>query len=377
MTGHTLGHTLRATGKVVPEDARRHNRALVLQSLFTEGQASRADLARATGLTRVTISDLVAELLDEGWVEELGTRAGQRVGKPATLVGVVPDAAHIVTIDLSDDERVHGAVVDLGGKILSRRSLPRRGRVGDAAQTLVLKLAGELIAATDRPILGVGVGSPGVVSPAGVVIEAPNLGWTQRPLAADLTAALQVPVHVANDANAAALGEHSYGTDEGPGLLVITIGQGVGAGVVLDGALVLGDRYAAGELGHVVVDERGAPCACGRVGCLETVLSAHVLRDRTAGVDGPARTKILTSAGRKLGLALAPVVSTLNVRAVVLCGPAELVDGPLRAAALDTIQRRTMPVVGDEVDVRLSELGEDAALLGGAVLVLSRELGVS
>jgi predicted NBD/HSP70 family sugar kinase len=325
----------------------------------------------------VTVSDLVGELMNEGRVEELGSRPGIRVGKPATLVGFVPESAHIVSLDLSGDDRMQGAVVNLAGEIKLRQSEAIEDRSGGTAVLLAQKLAKDLVAATDRPVLGVGVGSPGVVDDRGTVLDAPNLGWHGTPLASLLSARLGLPVHVANDANTAALGEHTFGLADGGGLMVLTVGRGVGAGLILEGALLHGHRFAAGEIGHVVVDERGDECACGRAGCLETVLAVPHLRQRVEGLDDRSRDKVLAAAGRRLGAALAPVVSTLNLHEVVLSGPFELLDGPLRLAAAETIRRRTMPVVGDAVDLRTSALGEDLILIGAAVLVLAGELGVS
>lgn len=359
----------------MPGDARRHNRALVLQTLFRSGPMSRADLARATHLTRVTTSDLAAELLADGLLEELGTRTDQALGKPATLLGIVPDASLIIALDLSDDARFSGALVDLSGKVIERRSSDLRGRTGAKAVELAVRLATELADLAARPLLGAGVGSPGVVDPTGRVVEAPNLGWHDLDLARHLGAALPCPVHVVNDANAAALGELTLGDDRGNGassLLLIKIGHGVGAGVVVDGHLLLGDRFAAGEIGHVVVDERGDPCACGRTGCLETVIAAPLLRARQHD-----HRKGLAAAGRRLGAALAPVVSTLNLHDVVLSGPMDVLDGTFRDSAVATIRRRTMPAVGDNVDLRFTSLGEDDVLLGAAVLVLERELGIT
>jgi predicted NBD/HSP70 family sugar kinase len=364
----------RSRRKAGPGDARRHNRALVLRTVFRQGPLSRADLARVTHLTRVTTSDLAAELLAEGLVEELGTRVDQGVGKPATLLGVVPDARLTITLDLSDDERFRAALVDLAGKVLDRRTAERDGRTGAAAVEMALALAADLAAAADRPLLGVGVGSPGVVDPAGTVLEAPNLGWHDLDLAARLGAGLDAPIHVANDANAAALAELSLGEHADRSLLCIKVGQGVGAGVVLDGHLVVGDRFAAGEIGHVVVDPDGEPCACGRTGCLETAIAAPRLRRRSR--DGDPRAA-RTAAGHRLGEALAPVISTLNLREVVLSGPLDVLDETFRSAALDAIRARTMPAVGDHVDLRFSSLGEDDVLLGAAMLVLDRELGVA
>ena len=214
MSGEANGgftRALRATAKAVPEDARRHNRSLMLQSLFTDGPLSRADLARSTHLTPTTTSDLVAGLLEEGLVEEVGRREVRGVGKPATLVGIVPDARHILTLDLSADDNIHGAVVNLIGKVLHRRTVPREQRTGRDAVALAIRLARELMDTTDRPVLGVGVGSPGVVDPSGVVVEAANLGWHDLPLARELSAALDLPVHVVNDANAATLAEYALG----------------------------------------------------------------------------------------------------------------------------------------------------------------------
>jgi len=368
---------LRPTSKALPEDTRRHNRSLVLQSLFRGGPMSRADLSRLTGLTRVTTSDLVGELMTAELLVDLGTRAESRVGKPATLVGIRPDATTIVSLDLSDAQHLRGALVDVTGTITQRRSIAWDGRTGADALGLVCDLAGLLAKGADRQVLGVGVGSPGIINRRGVVLEAPNLGWVDLDLAGELSSALGVGVHVANDANASALGEYTFGGSTGYGLLVVTVGQGVGAGLLLDGNLLLGDHYAAGEIGHVMVVDPGELCACGRTGCLETVLAAPSLRRRTEGASPAAARRILAAAGRRLGAALAPVVSTLNLGEIVLNGPADLLAGPLREATVSELGRRTMPAVADDVTVRLSVLGDDLVLTGAAVLVLTGELGVS
>jgi predicted NBD/HSP70 family sugar kinase len=373
---------LRPTAKALPEHARAHNRAMVLQHLFHVGPASRADLARSTALTRVTVSDLVSALISEGLVEELGTRSDGRVGKPARLVGMRTEAHQIVAVDLEDDALMRGAVLTLTGDVVARRTQPLENRTGREALDALVALCEELLAAADRPVLGIGVGSPGVVDAAGTVVEAPNRGWYDVPLAAELTDRLGVPVHVANDANTAALGEFTYGGAGGSGLMVVTVGQGVGSGIVLDGALVQGHRHAAGEIGHVTVldDDADGPaptCACGRRGCLETVLAVPALRRRIADLDQAAADVELARVGHLLGVALAPVVSALNLSEVLFSGPAELLDGPLRVAALATVQRRTMPAIGADLQLRMASLGEDVTLAGAAVLVLSGQLGVS
>lgn len=368
------GRQLRPRGKRLQEDTRRHHRALLLQHLFGDGPASRADLARSTGLTRVTVSDLVGELIAEGLVEELGAPARSRVGKPPILVGLAADSAHIVALDLSVDDTMTGAVINLAGEVKARRELTLAGLKGDDAVAVVHRLATELIGLADRPVLGIGVGSPGVVDAEGTVIAAPNLGWADVPLAAGLREALGLPVFVANDANAAVLGEHTFGDTGDGGLMVIRVGTGVGAGLVLEGTLLHGSRGAAGEIGHVVVDPDGEPCACSRRGCLETLLAVPHLRRRLAEGDPEAT---LADIGEQLGVVLAPVVGTLNLLELVLSGPADLLDGPLREATDRVIRARTMPVSNEGLIVRTSTLGEDGVLVGAAVLVLAGELGVS
>jgi predicted NBD/HSP70 family sugar kinase len=377
VTPHTpVGRPLRPQGKLLQEDARRHHRALLLQQLFRDGPASRADLARASALTRVTVSDLVAEMLADGLVTELGAPAGSRVGKPPTLVGLAVDSHHIIGLDLSETDRMSGAVVNLAGTVVARHEVHVDGAEGERAVELVLGLAADLIAMTDRPVLGVGVGSPGVVDTSGTVIDAPNLAWTDTPLAARLAEALGVPVLVANDANTAVLGEHTFGESGDGGLMVLRVGTGVGAGFVLGGSLLHGHLGAAGEIGHVVVDPDGERCACSRTGCLETILAAPRLRRSIArpGVDAPA---LLADVGRQLGEVLAPIVAALNLHEIVLSGPAELLDGPLLDAADRTIRERTMPISSTGLAVRTSKLGEDVVVVGAAVLVLAGELGVS
>ena len=375
-TGFTTGRALRPTTKVLPEHARGHNRSLVLQTLYRAGQQSRADIARETGLTRVTISDLVAELIVEGLIVEVGQREDSRPGKPATLLDLNRDAFQIVGIDLSDHATFRGAVLDLDGQVLHRAQLPLGQAMGPDATALVIALAEQLVAAATLPVLGLGVGSPGVVDLAGVVLSAPNLGWANVELRRILADRFSLPVVVANDANAAALAEHSFG-DADSDMMLVKVGRGVGAGLLLDGTPLFGSRFAAGEIGHVVVGtDGGAACACGKRGCLETWLAVPRLEAAIAA-DPSHRDEILTEAGQRLGIALAPVVGALNLAEVVLSGPTPLLDGVLAASTIATLRSRTMAEFHGDLTLRMTTLGEDIVMRGAAVMVLSAQLGVS
>ena len=158
--------------------------------------------------------------------------------------------------------------------------------------------------------------------------------------------------------------------------MLVRVGGGVGAGVVIGGELFVGDQFAAGEIGHVVVDDEGALCKCGRRGCLEAIVSAPLLAQRLNGVSENDRAHHLDLAGRHLGIVLATLVGALNLSEIVLSGPMDLLDDRFRSAAIDTIRNRTFPTVGQHTAVRFSSLGDDGVLLGAAALVLRNELGI-
>ncbi|WP_222849410.1 ROK family transcriptional regulator [Trebonia kvetii] len=367
-SGGVRPRPLRPMGKLLAEDTRRHHRSLLLQHLFAEGPASRADLARATGLTRVTVSDLVGALIADGLLGELGTPAESKVGKPPTLVGLLADATCIIALDLSPDDRMTGAVVNLFGQVKARAEAPLDGASGEDAVRIAVGLAERLRDTADRPVLGVGVGTPGVVDGRGVILDAHNLHWAGVDLTGILHRRLGLPVYVANDANTAVLAEYTFGGTTAADLMLLRIGTGVGAGLVVGGSLVQGHAWAAGEIGHVVTDPSGVRCACGKTGCLETILSVPHLRqsDRSLG-----------SVGTVVGEVVAPVVAALNLHEVVLAGPPDLLDGELREALDRCVRDRVMATSSADLVVRMSPLGDDVVLVGAAVLVLSAELGVS
>ena len=364
----------RTAGKILPEHARAHNRALVLQALFTQGAMSRADLARETGLTRVTISDLVAGLIDDGYVIEQGVREASGPGKPAILVDIDRDGHRIAGLDLSGSEQFAGAVLTLDGEIVARHAVDVPADRSDIFAAIV-RLARDVIADAHAPVLGLGVGTPGVVDDRGVVRAAPGFVWTDVDLAGQLEAELGLPVLVANDANAAVLAEHTFG-GAGDDVILVRVGRGVGAGLLTGGEPLAGARFAAGEIGHVTVGTDGGPaCACGKIGCLEAWLAVPALTERLAAADDPQG--VLRDAGERLGIALAPIVGALDLSEIALSGPADLLGGTLAEAAAETVRTRTLATFHDGLQVRMSTHSEDIVLRGAAVMVLSGRLGVS
>lgn len=373
------GRALRPRTKVLPEHARHHNRSLVLQSLYRDGRASRADLARETGLTRVTISDLVAELIAEGLVIELGQRDDARPGKPAVLLDVDRGATQIIGVDLSEHAVFRGAVLDIDGRALSSAEVALAGSRGEEASEKVFALVDELVRRATAPILGIGIGSPGIVDTSGSIAAAPNLGWVDEPLQRRLAERTGLPVFVANDANVAVLAEHGFADAQGD-MMLVKVGHGVGSGLLVAGALVFGSRFAAGEIGQVMVGtDDGAEGPYDREKCLEAWLAVPRLESKVAAaaIAGRPVEPVLREAGQRLGVALAPIVGALNLSEVVLSGPEELLAGTLIDAVRQTLQNRTMAGFHSDVTIRMTSQGRDIVLRGCVIMVLSAQLGVS
>jgi glucokinase-like ROK family protein len=391
----------RLARKATRKQTRAHNSRLVLRTIYDGGRISRADIARATGLTRTTVSDVVADLIEKNLVEEvgLGPSAG---GKPPMLLSVVDDSHHLIGIDLASSE-FRGAVVNLWGEIRHQMNLPLDDRDGEEALALVYDLVDRLIAATDCSLLGIGIGTPGLMDPVhGVVRRAVNLDWRDLPLRKLLQQRFDLPVHVANDCQVAALAEYAFGEGKNSeNLVVVKIEHGVGAGIVLNGHLYHGDTYGAGEIGHVTVVEHGLQCRCGNVGCLETVLStrailqqalkiaqndpqtAHNPREITmqtvclaveAG-DEPL-LQLVKATGRYLGMALANLVAVLSVGQIILAGSITCLGQTLLDAVRQEMVGRSLSGVASQTEISMSSMGPDIVILGASALVMTRELGL-
>jgi len=345
-------------------DVRRHHLSVVLGELVDRGPRSRAALAQRTGLTKATVSALVADLLDRGLVEELATPPAGRVGRPA--IDVAASAGHVAGLGLAVDvDHVAAGVVDLTGRVrvLHRRPSDNRaarlGTVLDRLRRVAARALGDA-EAEGMACVGGALSLPGLVDPAGTLLVAPNLGWTAI-AGDDLVARLGLPAGIAvtldNEANLAARAELRFGAGRDLSSFVhVSAGVGIGAGVVLDGRLVRGAHGFAGELGHVVVDRTGRPCACGSRGCLETI----------AGSAADASSDAVAAA---LAAALRSVVQIIDPQAILLGGSLAGRGDDFAAAVGDRLQGAALSARWP-CDVRPARLGPDAALIGAASVAL-------
>jgi predicted NBD/HSP70 family sugar kinase len=329
-------------------------------------------------LTRVTVSDLITELAGQALVQETGSKTEARVGKPGTLVDIDSDGHVMAVLDLSDTATARGAVITLRGTVVARAEQPTNGATGQAMLRIAQRTAEQLLAQTGpaKP-LGLGVASPGVLTPDGQVVYAKDYQWNNLPLAAGLAASLGQPVAAANDANLRALAEFTYAGASAEGLMEVSLTDGLGAGILLDGFMLLGPSNAAGEIGHIPAMVGGDPCSCGRRGCLETVLNREVLRKANGTASGMTDKTVLKRVGTATAAVLAPIVSAFNLSDLVFADPRGLATPDVLAAIRQGLEERLLPQIMADLNVRVSQLGADAALLGAGSLVLANQLGVT
>jgi predicted NBD/HSP70 family sugar kinase len=393
-------------GKATHQQTRALNQGLVLRTLYDRGPVSRAEVARLTGLTRTTVSDLVAKFMADGLAREVG-RGASSGGKAPILLDVVGDSRLVLGLDLGEDAFV-GALVNLRGEIRHIVEARDVGRDGAEALATVERLVEELLRAAQSPVLGIGIGTPGLVDTGrGTIRWAVNLDWQDLPLGAILREQTGLPTYVANDARAVALGEHLFASPVRQGSLVaIKVGLGIGAGIVLNGQLFQGDGFGAGEIGHISIVDDGAACRCGRFGCLETVASSRAIvkAATTAAVDHPdsmlgrrerahkdvslgdladavaagdeVARQVVVAAGRPLGQAIAGIIGVLNVHRIRLLGSVTELGDPWLEAVRDEARRRTFGMLTEGTEIEIGHHHENVVVLGAVALLMTRELGL-
>ncbi|HCE18594.1 MAG TPA: hypothetical protein DEQ80_12115 [Anaerolinea thermolimosa] len=367
--------------KATHQQTKEHNRNLVLKTIFDHEAISRAEIARLTQLTRATVSDLVNELLIEGLVEEVGLGSSMG-GKSPILLSLRPDSRYLIGLNLAQDKFI-GAIVNLRGEIKETIEYPVQGEDGEQSLELVIRLLENLLATPWKPVVGIGVGTPGLISTRdGVILQAVNLAWKNLPLAHLIRERFSLPVSVLNDSQATAIGEFVYGGHLSEGnMVVVNVRHGVGAGILINGRLFQGDGSGAGEIGHVVVEENGLLCRCGKHGCLETLTSTSAVV-RQAGLPGldqveaafragdPRIGKIIQDAGTHLGSALAYLVGILNIHEIVLTGEMTRFGEPWLNAVQQAMQRSAFHLLARNTHLRIGSLDYQACILGASSFML-------
>ncbi len=379
---------------------RQSNAALVLRLIWESKQLSRADLARITGLSASTVSDIINELRDHDLVVEQGTGVSSG-GRRPILLGVNPSRAHIIGIEIGG---THITVVatSLVGEILCSQRIHQPTR--EQPEATIAKLHELIEWCFEQPgverdsLLGLGVAVPSPVDPSrpGQLSRLVLPAWVGVDLLSELQERYGRPVHIENDANAGALAELWWGEREDvQNLAYVKVATGVGAGFIIDGKLYRGADGSAGEIGHLSVNPEGKECICGSRGCLATAIGTAAILERArdqvtlrsgepaesieqiveATMEGDRKAReLVESVGSMLGVALAGLLNTLNPRVVVLGGEitelGDILFDPLRV----TLRNQALFSSIARTTIVASRLGTYAIAVGTTAMVLDAAL---
>lgn len=355
---------------------------------------SRSEIAEKTTLAPSTVSVITGELMEQGLIRECG-RATSTGGRRRILLEINPAGGYFICVDLGG-EVLRIGVLDLSLDAVQTWSHPLASRNGeDLYQYLEDSIRAVMDWCKDEHIhmLGIGVATPGLVdAERGQVIEADNLNWYELNLGERLYRTFETKVVVENDTNAAAYGEYKFGynkDDSVSNMIYVSVGSGIGAGLVLDGKLYSGSSGMAGEIGHVMANPDGDTCSCGKRGCVETIASSGaIVRAYSARSGASDPIDILTvlrladsssaiagdvvrHAGRTMGVALGNLVNVVNVDRVLLNGMTSH-SQVMWNALLDGLNQALLPQLRHELDVRQGTLASLTGLVGVASLHLEK-----
>ncbi|WP_240041057.1 ROK family transcriptional regulator [Paenibacillus ginsengarvi] len=383
------------------------NRSIVLTTIRSHGPISRAEIAKRTALTPPTVTNIVGELMNENFVveSEIGASSG---GRKPILLRLNASFYSIIGIDVGVGT-IKSIVTDLDANVIHecRRSLPPYPDADTFMEQLNGSIA-ELLEAVgpDRPVIGIGVGMHGLVNPEeGVSVFAPNLRLRNIPIRESLEREFGVPVYVENDVVAMALGELWFGGGQDVDhFICVNIGEGVGAGIVLNRQIFRGSSFAAGEIGHTTVDLNGPRCSCGNYGCLQTLVSGPAIAEAVqneialgrrserleSAAAGSLRTitgefvykaalegdelarEVFRKAGRLLGIGLTNMIHTLNPQKVILGGGVSAAGPFITEPLEETVKARALESSIRHLTIETSRLGNRATAIGAVTIVLER-----
>lgn len=372
----------------------------VLEFVWRRRSVSRAEIARQTGRSRSTISELVGRLLPTGLIEELGS-GESRGGRRPILIGFRDGASVILGVDIGA-AHVSVALTDLRGRVLEWREEEHPVRSDPhGTVALAVKLGEACLSARGGGVpapMGIGIAVPSPVDLGSPyrILERILPAWHDFDLLGAMRNHFEVPVFVDNDANLGALAEHHWGKAVGiDDFAYLKVATGIGAGLMIDGEIYRGSTGVAGEIGHVAIDPRGPPCVCGNRGCLATFVGTRALVARArelltsfpqsvlaateldiraledaALADDPLALKVVDEAARNLGIVVAGVLNLMNPGSVILGGSLARLGDRLIEPLSEAVASRTLVASAAASRIRTSELGPRATALGAATHVL-------
>jgi N-acetylglucosamine repressor len=371
------------------------NRSSVLYSIMRFGPISRTQVAERTGLSAATITGITAELIEANLIfekEEGDSRGGRR----PILLSINPHGGYVVGLKLAE-KNITAALLDLEANLIAAHTTDFLNHTTDDAIIGLTSAVEGLLRGSEvqkGQLIGVGVGLAGIVdADAGVLQHSPIFGWHEFRLRDALQDRLEVPVYIDNDVNTLTLTEKWFGAGRGVDhFLSVTIGRGVGLGIVIDGQLYHGSRGGAGEFGHTVIDPEGAECDCGKRGCLETIVSDPALLKAAAqafssgrlsrpvkdlsdlmamaGAGDPVALGIFQHAGDALARGIANLINVLCPQLIIISGEGIRAGSVIFDPMFAALPKYVMPGLSDHVEIRIDEWADHAWARGAAGIVL-------
>lgn len=369
---------------------KKMNKTIVLDTIRQRQPLSRADISAAIGLNKATVSSLVSELIDSRLVAEIGPGESSGGRKP-TLLLFNRSAGYAIGIDIRVNDLL-AVLVDLEGNVLQEKTATLADSSPDSVLEQIRKAIRQLakkLPDSAYGIVGIGIGVPGLVDENSRVVSAPNLGWNQVDLLGPLAAEFGANIHIDNEANAGAIGEKLYGAGrDALNLIYLSIGIGIGSGIIVGGELYRGTSNFSGEVGHMTVAEDGPLCRCGNRGCWETLASEKALLDRAGKLWGravpdleqivrlaregdPKAVRLLNETGAQLGVGLANLVNILNPELIVIGNRLSLAGDLLQEAMLETLENRSLSYHRKKSHVAFANLGIRSTALGAASMPIT------
>lgn len=397
------------------EKVRKVNRSLILNTLRLHAPVSRAQVADITGLTRGTVSNIVTSLMEDGLVFE-DQLQDSKIGRPSILLGLRPDGGAVIGVEIGVDfisVLLTNFVAETLWEIRVKTSPSQtQTEVINQAESYIENALNIAKEQGLRP-LGIGVGLPGLVNVRqGTLIMAPNLHWKNVPLRLMWNQRFQLPVYIENEANLSTLGEYYFGVARNTeNFIYLSSDIGLGGGVMLDGRLFRGANGYGGEIGHIQRDPQGEQCACGRVGCWETLVGPRaVIRRVKNELNAQQDAQLLEACGGdfnnltfdmivqcalggdaicrqameevavNLGVGIADLVNIFNPQMVVIGGAFIQGKDILHSIIEKTILSNALQPSVENLRIRFSERTTEACVLGAVAVVLDdilREMVIS
>ncbi|SHE30731.1 ROK family protein (putative glucokinase) [Thermoanaerobacter uzonensis DSM 18761] len=380
------------------------NKSIVLNTIRKKGNISRAEIAGITGLNKSTVSFLVDELINEGFVKEEGPGESKGGRKPIIL-SINNKAGCIIGIDL-DVNYILIVLTDLMANVIWEKKIDIK--IGENQQTIIerlIELIDEAISnapETIRGILGIGIGVPGIVDyKKGSILLAPNLKWENVPLKQIVEDKFKIKVHIDNEANVGAIGEKWFGVGaKYNNLVYVSAGIGIGTGIIINGELYRGTVGLAGEMGHMTIDIYDHQCRCGNTGCWENYASEKALLEyintqllmgksdeyinknnfyTLSAIDiidyarkgSKIAVEALKEIGRKLGVGVVNIINTFNPELVIIGNTLSLADDLVLNEVLKEVEDKSLVYRYYKVKIKTSKLKFHAGAIGAVSLVIS------